>query len=87
MLQIVALANLLPEQSEVDELDSYMYQTVGHQLVDSYAVCTNLPLFRQHIHGTAKQAVSKPLMTLECSDCPCHICILSCIQRGQYDRL
>jgi hypothetical protein len=27
-LQVVALANLLPSDTEVDELDSYMYQTV-----------------------------------------------------------
>ena len=30
--QIVALANLLPEAAETDDLDSYMYQTVGHQV-------------------------------------------------------
>lgn len=29
--QIVALANLLPAAAETDDLDSYMYQTVGHQ--------------------------------------------------------
>lgn len=28
ILQIVALANLLPVDDSVDELDSYMYQTV-----------------------------------------------------------
>jgi hypothetical protein len=28
-LQVVALANLLPPDSSVDELDSYMYQTVS----------------------------------------------------------
>ena len=58
-LQVVALANLLPGSSDVDEVDSFMYQTVGHQLVESHAACMNLPLFRQRISGTAKQAVSR----------------------------
>jgi hypothetical protein len=29
LLQVVALANLLPPDSNTDELDSYMYQTVS----------------------------------------------------------
>ncbi|WZZ79905.1 hypothetical protein YC2023_100477 [Brassica napus] len=33
--EIVALANLLPVDDSVDELDSYMYQTVGHQIIVS----------------------------------------------------
>lgn len=36
-----------------DELDSYMYQTVGHQAIDLYAEAMGLPLFRQTIKGTA----------------------------------
>ncbi|KAL0787335.1 hypothetical protein Bca101_003581 [Brassica carinata] len=47
--QIVALANLLP----VDELDSYMYQTVGHQIIVTYAECMNVPLFRRRIIGSS----------------------------------
>ncbi|KOM38583.1 hypothetical protein LR48_Vigan03g196500 [Vigna angularis] len=31
--EIVALANLMPLDDSVDELDSYMYQTVGHQII------------------------------------------------------
>jgi diphthine-ammonia ligase len=50
---VVALANLLPPAGAPDDLDSYMYQTVGHQLVDSYAACTGLPLFRRRIVGHA----------------------------------
>jgi hypothetical protein len=30
-LQVVALANLLPPDSNTDELDSYMYQTVSER--------------------------------------------------------
>ncbi|XP_057437754.1 diphthine--ammonia ligase isoform X3 [Lotus japonicus] len=52
--QIVALANLLPLDDSVDELDSYMYQTVGHQIVVSYAECMGLPLFRRRIQGSTR---------------------------------
>ncbi|XP_019421815.1 PREDICTED: diphthine--ammonia ligase isoform X1 [Lupinus angustifolius] len=52
--QIVALANLLPVDDSVDELDSYMYQTVGHQIVVSYAECMGLPLFRRRIQGSTR---------------------------------
>ncbi|GAB1286700.1 Diphthine--ammonia ligase [Apodemus speciosus] len=51
--QIVALANLRPDESQVesDELDSYMYQTVGHHAVDLYAEAMALPLYRRTIRG------------------------------------
>ncbi|XP_038597021.1 diphthine--ammonia ligase [Tachyglossus aculeatus] len=51
--RIVALANLRPAESPggADELDSYMYQTVGHQAVDLYAEALGLPLYRQTILG------------------------------------
>ncbi|MED6215995.1 hypothetical protein PIB30_003643 [Stylosanthes scabra] len=52
--QIVALANLLPADDGVDELDSYMYQTVGHQIIVSYAECMGLPLFRKRIRGSTR---------------------------------
>ena len=55
--QIVALGNLLPESADVDELDSYMYQTAGHQLVEAYAQCTGLPLFRKSILGSSRSQV------------------------------
>lgn len=54
--EIVALANLMPGDDSVDELDSYMYQTVGHQIVVSYAECMGLPLFRRRIQGSTRQA-------------------------------
>ncbi|KAL1211604.1 hypothetical protein V5N11_023609 [Cardamine amara subsp. amara] len=52
--EIVALANLLPVDDSVDELDSYMYQTVGHQIIVSYAECMNVPLFRRRIQGSSR---------------------------------
>ncbi|XP_027350474.1 diphthine--ammonia ligase isoform X5 [Abrus precatorius] len=52
--QIVALANLMPADDSVDELDSYMYQTVGHQIIISYAECMGLPLFRRRIQGSSR---------------------------------
>lgn len=52
--EIVALANLIPADDATDELDSYMYQTVGHQIVVSYAKCMGLPLFRRRIQGSTR---------------------------------
>ncbi|KAI1285411.1 Diphthine--ammonia ligase [Halotydeus destructor] len=50
--EIVALANLYPpHQEDGDELDSYMYQTVGHQAIDAYASAMGVPLFRREITG------------------------------------
>ncbi|KAF9205593.1 ATP binding domain 4 [Haplosporangium sp. Z 27] len=34
-----------------DELDSYMYQTVGHDVIHLYKDCLGLPLYRQEIKG------------------------------------
>ncbi|KAM9294453.1 diphthine--ammonia ligase [Gastrophryne carolinensis] len=51
--QIVALANLKPPDSPVDELDSYMYQTVGYQALDLYAEAMGLPLYRATLTGTS----------------------------------
>ncbi|KAL4607099.1 hypothetical protein ACB092_09G150500 [Castanea dentata] len=52
--QVVALANLMPADDSVDDLDSYMYQTVGHQIIVSYAECMGLPLFRRRIKGSSR---------------------------------
>uniref|UniRef100_A0A8C4T0A8 Diphthine--ammonia ligase n=1 Tax=Erpetoichthys calabaricus TaxID=27687 RepID=A0A8C4T0A8_ERPCA len=49
--EIVALANLQPEKK--DELDSYMYQTVGHEAIDLYAEAMDLPMYRRTIQGTS----------------------------------
>ncbi|KAK4302740.1 hypothetical protein Pmani_025189 [Petrolisthes manimaculis] len=49
--QVVALANLAP--SCVDELDSYMYQSVGHMGVSVYAEAVGVPLYRRIIQGSS----------------------------------
>ena len=51
--QVVALANLRPKDVSKNELDSYMFQTVGHQAIDLYAEAMNLPLFRGDIKGSS----------------------------------
>lgn len=48
--ELVALANLHPVDKSQQELDSFMFQTVGHDIVPYYAKCTGLPLFRKEIH-------------------------------------
>ncbi|EPE04861.1 meiotically up-regulated 71 protein [Ophiostoma piceae UAMH 11346] len=65
--RIVALANLHPEEAhdpngekdenaENEDLNSFMYQTVGHQVIPLYAQATGLPLYRQPIIGHAVQS-------------------------------
>ncbi|CAN1234007.1 Diphthine--ammonia ligase [Linum perenne] len=61
--EIVALANLMPADESVDELDSYMYQTVGHQIVVSYAECIGVPLFRRQIKGSTRHQKLNYTMT------------------------
>ncbi|ORX63156.1 hypothetical protein DM01DRAFT_1298162 [Hesseltinella vesiculosa] len=54
--EIVALANMKPPASSgKDELDSYMYQTVGHDAIHCYAECMDLPLYRRDIIGAPLQ--------------------------------
>ncbi|KAJ3672140.1 hypothetical protein LUZ60_006861 [Juncus effusus] len=53
--EIVALANLIPLDETVDELNSYMYQTAGHQIIVSYAHCMGLPLFQRKIQGSSRE--------------------------------
>ncbi|KAG5363310.1 Diphthine--ammonia ligase [Yarrowia sp. B02] len=50
---LVALANLHPPKLETHEMDSYMYQTVGHNVVAQYSDLLGVPLYRQPINGSA----------------------------------
>ena len=50
--EIVALANLHPPATaSSDEMDSYMYQTVGHTVLASYGDALGVPLYRRAISG------------------------------------
>ncbi|KAI9817009.1 MAG: hypothetical protein M1826_001673 [Phylliscum demangeonii] len=64
--QVVALANLHPARlplpddagggappSELDDLDSYLYQTIGHHLIPLYQDALGIPVYRQEIIGSA----------------------------------
>jgi diphthine-ammonia ligase len=49
--ELVALANLFPEEALPDDLDSYCFQTVGHQILPLYTQCMNVPLYRKTFQG------------------------------------
>ncbi|KAF9115840.1 hypothetical protein BGX27_006081 [Mortierella sp. AM989] len=50
--KVIALGNLHPPSQEIkDEMDSYMYQTVGHDVIHLYKDCLEVPLYRQEIKG------------------------------------
>ncbi|XP_050307729.1 uncharacterized protein LOC126744389 isoform X1 [Anthonomus grandis grandis] len=51
--EIVALANLVPHNKT--EIDSYMYQSVGHEAIDLIAEAIDLPLFRKETLGISKK--------------------------------
>lgn len=51
--EIIALANLYPPTGQ-EELDSYMYQSVGHDVIGAYAECMDLPLYRRAINGAPR---------------------------------
>ncbi|KAL1588303.1 hypothetical protein WHR41_03110 [Cladosporium halotolerans] len=50
---VVALANLYPAGSSVEDSDSFMYQTIGHAVIPLYEKALGLPLYRQAIDGGA----------------------------------
>ena len=52
--EIVCLGNLSPMDSDVEELNSLMYQTAGHSVLPLLAECFNVPLIRGDICGAAK---------------------------------
>ena len=56
--KVVALANLFPVGNGQDDedMDSFMYQTVGHSTIPLYAEALDIPLFRSYINGTAINA-------------------------------
>ncbi|KAG8856801.1 hypothetical protein FRB96_006305 [Tulasnella sp. 330] len=50
--ELVALASLRPPIGK-EEIDSYMYQTVGQDAIEVVAAAMDLPLIRRVIHGIA----------------------------------
>lgn len=51
--EIVALANISPHNKS--ELDSYMYQSVGHEAIEFIAAAMDLPLYRENTKGVSIQ--------------------------------
>ncbi|CAK9440502.1 uncharacterized protein LODBEIA_P45880 [Lodderomyces beijingensis] len=49
--ELVALGNLHPQQQ--DEIDSFMFQTVGHDVIPFYSECLDVPLYREPILGSS----------------------------------
>ncbi|KAI4198583.1 MAG: hypothetical protein LQ350_005174 [Teloschistes chrysophthalmus] len=64
---ITALANLSPPSHALgnDDLNSFMYQTVGHTLIPLYSLLLPVPLYRQEISGTAINQAREYYATLE----------------------
>lgn len=51
--ELVCLANLYPPEEAKEELDSFMFQTVGHDILTLYERCIGKPMYRQPILGTS----------------------------------
>lgn len=52
--ELVALGNLYPAAKDGDEIDSFMFQTVGHEVIDYYSECLDVPIYRQEITGKSR---------------------------------
>lgn len=55
-VKVVALANLRPQTRDnmtPDDIDSFMYQTIGHKIIPLYEDALGIPLYQQEITGTA----------------------------------
>jgi diphthine-ammonia ligase len=51
--RLVALANLHPPEGGDEDINSFMYQTVGASLISLYGEALDVPLYRQEIRGSA----------------------------------
>lgn len=51
--RLVALANLHPPANADEDMNSFMYQTVGTSLITLYETALDVPVYRQEIHGSA----------------------------------
>lgn len=61
--ELVALANLHPADQAKSEIDSFMFQTVGHDVIDHYSKCLDVPLVRKAINGTSSNVALEYLLT------------------------
>lgn len=50
---LIALANLHPPPNGDEDINSFMYQTVGSSLISLYEKALEVPLYRQEIRGSA----------------------------------
>lgn len=57
--ELAAVANLRPRGGRPEEIDSYMYQTVGHGSVERLAECAGVPLFRAEISEDEDRVVDE----------------------------
>ncbi|EKM59139.1 uncharacterized protein PHACADRAFT_86977 [Phanerochaete carnosa HHB-10118-sp] len=58
--ELVAAASLRPEPGrDLDEIDSYMYQTVGQDAIEYVAEALDVPLYRRVISGSAVDMTSE----------------------------
>lgn len=53
--EIVALANVVPHSKT--EIDSFMYQSVGHEAIELIAEAMDLPLYKKETLGMYKYRV------------------------------
>lgn len=49
--QLFPVLELITSSDLIDELDSFMYQTVGHDVIHLQAECMGIPLHREYIKG------------------------------------
>lgn len=57
--ELVAMANLHPKKHRPDEIDSWMFQTVGYTAVEALASCAEVPLFRAEISENEEAVVTE----------------------------
>ncbi|EAN32727.1 Diphthine--ammonia ligase [Theileria parva strain Muguga] len=51
--EIVLLGHMTPQDSNTHELDSYMFQTIGHNVIGSISKCLDIPLIERTIQRTS----------------------------------
>ena len=64
--ELLAFANLYPE--EKDELDSHMFQTVGHEMIEHISKACEIPVVREVLAGKSEQTDSVEILNYEKTD-------------------